>query len=208
MGSVLRMGVRRARRAMLLAGVAFAAVPAGCALADTTIGQTGGSAAHAAGGCGFSYIAVTVHNQTTLGMHPYFFDYGPTNSVCDDQHPGSIQPGATSHWKVGDILFGTSAEIRYRFTNGDEVELTAFVYPGERNPSLACGWTQVVTAPRAFDCRANWVSGAVTGKADVELRVFPVAGTASVGAARPRSNVVGGCAHGSALIGKTTNKTG
>ena len=205
MGSVLRLGVRRAHRLLLLAGMAFAAFPAGSALADTTVG---GSAAHAAGGCGFSYIAVTVHNQTTLGMHPYFFDYGPTNSVCDDQDPGSVQPGATSHWKVGDILFGTSAVIRYRLTNGDEVQLTAFVYPGERNPSLACGWTQVVSSPRAFDCRANWVSGAVTGKADVELRVFPVAASASVRAAQVRPTVVRRCAHGSALIGRTTNRTG
>jgi hypothetical protein len=161
----------------------------------------------AAGDCGFSYVDVTVHNQTNLGMHPYFFDYGPTNSVCDDQHPGSVQPGQTGHWKVGDFLFGTSAEIRYRFPNGDEVELTVFVYPGERNPSLACGWTQLVSSPRAFDCRANWVFGAVTGKAHVELRVFPVAASASVQAPHVRSKVVRRCAHGSALIGTTINRT-
>jgi hypothetical protein len=39
---VLRVGARRARRLLLLAGLVFAALPAGSALADTTIGQTGG----------------------------------------------------------------------------------------------------------------------------------------------------------------------
>jgi hypothetical protein len=39
---VLRMG-RRARRLLLFAGVVFVALPAGSALADTTIGQTGGT---------------------------------------------------------------------------------------------------------------------------------------------------------------------
>jgi hypothetical protein len=164
----------------------------------------------AAGDCGFSYVDVTVHNQTQLGMHPYFFDYGPTNSVCGDQHPGSIQAGKTGQWKVGDFLFGTSAEIRYRFPNGDEVQLTVFVYPGERNPSLGCGWTQLISSPRAFDCKANWVSGAVTGKANVELRVFPVSlppASASVHAMQARPTVARRCPHASALIGTTTNKT-
>jgi hypothetical protein len=39
---VLRVGARRARRLLLLAGLVFAALPAGSALADTSIGQTGG----------------------------------------------------------------------------------------------------------------------------------------------------------------------
>jgi hypothetical protein len=39
---LLRAGARRARRLLLLAGLVFAALPAGSALADTTIGQTGG----------------------------------------------------------------------------------------------------------------------------------------------------------------------
>jgi hypothetical protein len=39
---VLRVGARRARRVLLLAGLVFAVLPAGSALADTTIGQTGG----------------------------------------------------------------------------------------------------------------------------------------------------------------------
>jgi hypothetical protein len=141
-------------------------------------------------------------------MDPYFFDKGLTNTVCDDLHPGSIQPGTMSRWKVGDFLFGTSAEIRYRLTNGDEVELTVFVYPGERNPSLACGWTQVVSSPRAFDCKAHWVSGAVTGKAQVQLRVFPVAAGASARASQVRSTAVRRCLHRSALIGTTDNQTG
>ena len=41
---VLRAGARRARRLLLLVGVVFAALPAGSALADTTIGQVGGRA--------------------------------------------------------------------------------------------------------------------------------------------------------------------
>jgi hypothetical protein len=155
---------------------------------------------------GFSFVDATVYNETTFRMDPYFFDKGFTNSICE--HPGSVQPGKAGHWRVGDVLFGTSAEIRYRLTNGDEVELIVFVYPGERNPALACGWTRVVSSPRALDCAANWISGAVTGKAHIQLRVFPVPGRVSVQAARARSAVVRKCLHGSALVGTTINQTG
>lgn len=41
---VLTAGARRARRLLLMAGVVFTALPAGSALADTTIGQVGGRA--------------------------------------------------------------------------------------------------------------------------------------------------------------------
>lgn len=163
--------------------------------------------AHASGACSFSYVDVTVYNETKFRMDPYFFDKGFTNAVCE--YPGSVLPGATGHWKVGDALFGSSAEVRYRLENGDEVQLTTFVYPGERNPSLACGWTIVVSSPRAFDCKANWVSGAVTGKAQIALRVFPVApASVRVHATKARSAVAGRCLQGSALIGTTTNTTG
>lgn len=162
--------------------------------------------AHAADACpGFSFVDATVYNETQFRMDPYFFDKGFTNSVCE--HPGSVQPGAAGHWKVADGIFGTSAEVRYRLTNGDEVRLTVFVYPGERNPSLACGWTIVVSSPRAFDCRANWISGGVTGKAHIQLRIFPVPASMSVRAARARSSVERKCLHGSALVGTTTNQT-
>jgi hypothetical protein len=153
----------------------------------------------------FSFVDVAVHNETNLRMDPYFFDKGFTNTVCES--PGSVKPGAAGHWKVADFLFGTSAKVRYRLENGDEVELTVFVYPGERNPSLGCGWTIVVSSPRAFDCRANWVSGAVTGQAEVQLRVFPVPASAGVQKAQARPAVTGRCLRGSALIGTTINKT-
>jgi hypothetical protein len=156
--------------------------------------------------CSFSFVDATVYNETTLAMAPYFFDKGFTNAVCES--PGSIKPGATGHWKVGDALFGTSAEVRYRLENGDEVELTVFVYPGERNPSLSCGWTRVVSSPRAYDCKANWVSGAVTGKAHIQLRVFPAPPSASVPSTQAGSALARRCLHGSALIGTTTNQTG
>jgi hypothetical protein len=163
--------------------------------------------AHASDSCSFSYVDVTVHNETAFRMDPYFFDKGFTNSVCE--YPGSVQPGASGHWKVGDVLFGTSAQVRYRFENGDEVQLTAFVYPGERNPSLACGWSRVVSSPRAFDCKANWLSGAVTGKAHIQLRVFPVSpASVRADATKARSAIARRCLRGSALIGTTTNKTG
>ena len=163
--------------------------------------------AHTADACpSFSFVDATVYNETKFRMDPYFFDKGFTNSVCEG--PGSVQPGAVGHFKVADFLFGTSAKVRYRFTNGDEVELIVFVYPGERNPALACGWTQVASSPRAFDCKANWVSGAVTGKAHVQLRIFPVPTSASVQPAQADSAVVGRCLHGSALIGTTTNQAG
>ncbi|MBV8991870.1 MAG: hypothetical protein JO372_25200, partial [Solirubrobacterales bacterium] len=42
MGLVLRVCARRARRLLLLAGLVFAALPAASALANTTIGKTGG----------------------------------------------------------------------------------------------------------------------------------------------------------------------
>lgn len=173
-----------------------------------------------AAACGFSYVDATVYNDTNFRMDPYFFDKGLTNSVCDDQHPGSVQPHSSGHWKVGDVLFGTSVKIRYRLTNGDEVELNVFVYPGERNPTLSCGWTQVVSSPRAFDCRASWVSGGVTGKAKIQLQIFPVGGCVrnegtgvpvcySVRhAAQSRSAAARKCLHRSALIGTTTNQTG
>lgn len=162
--------------------------------------------AHAADACpSFSFVDATVHNETQFRMDPYFFDKGFTNTICE--HPGSVQPQTAGHWKVADVLFGTSAQVRYRFTNGDEVSLTVFVYPGERNPSLACGWTIVVSAPQAFDCKATWVSGGVTGKAHIQLRVFPVPASISVHAARARWATRRGCLHGSALIGTTTNQT-
>lgn len=162
--------------------------------------------AHAADACpSFSFVDATVRNETPFRMDPYFFDKGFTNAVCE--HPGSVQPGATGHWKVADGLFGSSAEVRYRFTNGDEVRLTVFVYPGERNPALACGWTIVASSPRAFDCQANWVSGGVTGKAHIQLRVFPVPASRGVHATRARSAIGRRCLHGSALIGTTTNQT-
>jgi hypothetical protein len=165
------------------------------------------SRARAADPCpGFSFVDATVYNETAFRMDPYFFDTGVTNSVCE--HPGSVKPGAVGHWRVGDFLFGTSAEVRYRLTNGDEVQLVVFVYPGERNPSLGCGWTRLVSSPRALDCQANWLSGAVTGKAHIQLRVFPAPASASGQTARARSAVVRRCLQGSALIGTTSNQTG
>lgn len=162
--------------------------------------------AHAADACpSFSSVDATVYNETQFAMAPYFFDKGFTNTVCE--YPGSLESGATGHWKVADVIFGTSAEVRYRFTNGDEVRLTVYVYPGERNPSLACGWSIVVSSPRALDCQANWVSGAVTGKAHIQLKIFPVRAIMSARAARARSATGRSCPHGSALIGTTTNQT-
>jgi hypothetical protein len=164
------------------------------------------SRARAADACSFSYVEATVYNDTDFRMEPYFFDKGFTNAVCEG--PSGVGPRMSGRWKVGDVLFGTSAKIRYRLTNGDEVELTVFVYPGERNPSLACGWTIVVSSPRAFDCKANWVSGAVTGKAQIRLAVFPIGHEVRHGAEQARSAVAGRCFHGSALVGTTTNQTG
>jgi hypothetical protein len=163
--------------------------------------------AHAAAGCSFSFVDATVFNDTAFVMVPYFFDKGFTNSVCDNQDPGSVNPGASGRWKVGDVLFGTSVKIRYRLANGDQAELNVFVYPGERNPVISCGWTEVVSSPRAFDCNADWLSGAVVGQARIQLQVFPV-GAPRRFATRARSAVARRCSRGSALIGTTTNRTG
>jgi hypothetical protein len=173
-----------------------------------TLSPAGGADPRArAAACSFTYVDATVYNETALRMDPYFFDKGFTNTVCDDQHPGSVQPRSAGHWRVGDILFGTEAKIRYRLTNGDEVELYVFVYPGNRNAPLSCGWTQVVSSPRAYDCRVNWISGGVTGQSHVQLRVFPSPAAKIADAAQSRSAAERRCGGSSALIGKTTNQT-
>jgi hypothetical protein len=157
--------------------------------------------------CSFTYVDATVYNETALRMDPYFFDKGFTNSVCDEQHPGSVQPHSAGHWKVGDIIFGTEVKIRYRLTNGDQVELYVFVYPGNRSAPLSCGWTQVVSSPRAYDCKVNWISGGVTGESVIQLRVFPAPPAKTADAAQSRSAAERRCHGSSALIGKTTNQT-
>jgi hypothetical protein len=173
-----------------------------------TLSPAGGAHPRArAAACSFTYVDAKVYNETALRMDPYFFDKGFTNSVCDDQHPGSVQPHSAGHWKVGDILFGTEVKIRYRLTNGDQVELYVFVYPGNRSAPLSCGWTQVVSSPRAYDCKVNWISGGVTGESFIQLRVFPSPPVKSADAAQSRSAAERTCRDSSALIGKTTNQT-
>jgi hypothetical protein len=98
--------------------------------------------------------------------------------------------------------------IRYRLTNGDQVELHALAEKGNRSAPLSCGWTQVVSSPRAYDCAVNWISGGVTGEGVIALRVFPVPGTTKVAVAHSRSAAARRCRDRSALIGMTTNKTG
>jgi hypothetical protein len=164
--------------------------------------------AQAAAACSNSFVDATVYNDTSLRMDPYFFGYGLTNSVCDDQHPGSVQPHSSGHWKVGDNFFGTSVKIRYRLTNGDEVELNVVVTRLEE--TLTCGWTQVVSSPRAYDCSAGWrvTPFGGSGRTQIQLEVFPVGARVRHTTMRARSAVVRRCLHGSELIGTTTNQTG
>jgi hypothetical protein len=43
--------------------------------------------ARAAATCNNTFVRATVKNQTTLPMAVWFFGFGLTNAVCNDQHP-------------------------------------------------------------------------------------------------------------------------
>jgi hypothetical protein len=165
--------------------------------------------ARAAATCNQTFVKGIVKNETNQTMTKSAFAHGISNAVCNDQAPhDSIAANSEDQWLVGDNLFSTFVIIRYRLANGDEVELHVYAEKGNRSAPLSCAWTQVVSSPRAFDCRANWVYGGVTGQASVSLRVFPVARPAAADAARSRFNTARSCRDTSALIGTTTNKTG
>jgi hypothetical protein len=162
--------------------------------------------------CNQTYVKATVKNQTSQRMEVWAFRFGTTNAVCNGQDPTGIPAKSQHTWQVGDNLFSTDVTIRYRLDNGDQVELHALAEKGNRSAPLSCGWTTVVSSPRAFDCTANWVSGGVTGQGVIELRVFPVARSSSADAAKARAAVAAAaaqaCPRRSALIGTTTNRTG
>jgi len=88
------------------------------------------------------------------------------------------------------------------------VQLHALAEKGNRSAPLSCGWTEVVSSPRAYDCAVNWVSGGVNGEGVIELRVFPVRRAAAADAEPLRSAAARRCRDRSALIGTTTNETG
>lgn len=161
--------------------------------------------------CSFSSVEARVFNDTNLQMVPWFVQKGLTNIVCDNLDVGSPKPGTQDHWKFGDGFFATTVKVRYRLTNGDQVEVNASTYPayflGAASPTLSCGWTEVVSSPRAFDCRADWGPGASSGFGTIQVQVVPFPALARY-AARARPTAVRRCRRGSALIGTTSNQTG
>lgn len=189
-------------RASLVALMALAAALWALAPADAA-----GPRARATATCSGTYVRATVLNQTNLRMDPSFVGHGLTNAICSNARPRSIQPGSKDRWQIGDNFFSTSVTIRYRLTNGDVIELHGFVEKGNHSSSLDCGWTTVVSSPRAFDCRVNWEGGALQGQAVIELRVFPRRAPPPRAATRPLATSATTCQHKSALIGTTTNET-
>jgi hypothetical protein len=183
---------------VLLAAISLTLAPAG---ADPL--------AHASATCNQTFVKGIVKNETNLTMTTIRpVTLGITNAVCNDQAPSDTVPSnSEDRWLIGDNLFSTFVTIRYRLTNGDEVEFHAFAEKGNRSAPLSCAWTRVVSSPRAFDCAANWVSGGVTGQATVSFRVFPVARPAAA-AAVSASAAARSCRDTSALSGTTDDKTG
>ena len=87
-------------------------------------------------------------NETNQTMTKSAFAHGISNAVCNDQAPhDSIAPNSEDQWAVGDNLFSTCVTIRYRLTNGDEVELHVYAEKGNLSAPLSCAWTQVVSSP-------------------------------------------------------------
>jgi hypothetical protein len=168
--------------------------------------------ARAAATCNQTFVKAKISNETSQRMEVWAFRFGATNAVCNGQDPTGVPAGTDHIWMVGDNLFSTDVTIRYRLDNGDQVELHALAEKGNRSAPLSCGWTTVVSSPRAFDCAANWESGGVTGEGVIRLRVFPAARRVSADVAQaniPVSTAAArSCPTRSALIGTTTNHTG
>ena len=89
--------LRAALRGSVVVLVVLGAVP----LLLSSAGHAEPRAPTLFGPCEAAFVDGTVENRTTFRMDPYFFDYAPTNTVCNGLHPGSVRPGSFGHWRVG-----------------------------------------------------------------------------------------------------------
>ena len=127
--------------------------------------------AHAAAGCGATWIRGLTENRTPIGMRVAQTGERLGNRWCRSPED-EVRTHSSDSWLAGDESGATELNIVYLLPNHDRVLFQASAAK-DRPAGASCAFVDVVRTPREYECQAEVVAGG-SGIAFVRFSVLTV----------------------------------